>query len=674
MKKITPRKHPFYKGLLGFKNKQANRLDAFCKTNFCRFCITISVLLLSFGMMAQVPIGPDIDGKAAGDYSQAGLDTASYNVIFKADQSLWSASRINLSGSVGPNAAGVYYEVNFSSGEVEANVSGAIQATYSNMVTSTEQVNILLNYEAASSSLSSEFGASAEAGAYVDVSFCPLPNPTPWGPDCLLPRADIDENIPVIDEGFFLDPDTNFQSELGVTQSGEAFEQLYGVGVGTLGIGAEITLNLDQTISLTPNSVKGTLIYQNQATSEMGLSAFKIGSDGIFDVDLGPLSCGVWEFVLTDIQLDNSFNNDFNMVIQPEINYIVGTYSPFALPVGLLDESFSLDFNTIAMLGEFTITVEDNEAPNASCMDITVGLGANNMVSITAGDIDGGSSDNCTDASDLIFAVSQEDFTCNNIGDNTVTLSVTDESGNTSECFATVTVEDNRPQGDYDGDGLGDLCDEDDDNDGILDVNDNCILVANSDQMDSDCDSVGDVCDVCPGGDDTVDNNNDDIPDCSQLLALGDYIDEWKCGKKKQKKILIVHIPSGNPENAHEICISYNALNAHLAHGDVVGSKIGCDNTAARSVVDISYDLEETDFEVKTWPNPTDRYFNLELKTTNRIDKVDIYVFDITNKLVHVDKFESNQQYQFGNRLQSGIYFVKLSQANNTKTIRVIKH
>ena len=74
------------------------------------------------------------------------------------------------------------------------------------------------------------------------------------------------------------------------------------------------------------------------------------------------------------------------------------------------------------------------------------------------------------------------------------------------------------------------------------------------------------------------------------------------------------------------------------------------------------------------WPNPTDGYFNLELKTNNRVDKVNIYVFDLNRRLVHVDKFDVNQQYQFGDRLQSGIYFVKLSQANSTKTIRVVKY
>ncbi|MBT8275802.1 MAG: hypothetical protein KJO39_06655 [Bacteroidia bacterium] len=37
-------------------------------------------------------------------------------------------------------------------------------------------------------------------------------------------------------------------------------------------------------------------------------------------------------------------------------------------------------------------------------------------------------------------------------------------------------------------------------------------------------------------------------------------------------KITICHIPPGNPENAHSITISINALPAHLAHGDSEGA------------------------------------------------------------------------------------------------------
>ena len=38
------------------------------------------------------------------------------------------------------------------------------------------------------------------------------------------------------------------------------------------------------------------------------------------------------------------------------------------------------------------------------------------------------------------------------------------------------------------------------------------------------------------------------------------------CGNKKVK---ICHIPPGNPDKKHEICVSEKALDAHLAHGDM---------------------------------------------------------------------------------------------------------
>jgi gliding motility-associated-like protein len=86
-----------------------------------------------------------------------------------------------------------------------------------------------------------------------------------------------------------------------------------------------------------------------------------------------------------------------------------------------------------------TVTVVDNQAPQVLCQNVFVNLDATGSATVTASQIDNGSTDNCSIAS---LALSQTSFGCANVGVSTVTLTVTDNTGNSSTCSAFVIVSD----------------------------------------------------------------------------------------------------------------------------------------------------------------------------------------------------------------------------------------
>ncbi len=95
--------------------------------------------------------------------------------------------------------------------------------------------------------------------------------------------------------------------------------------------------------------------------------------------------------------------------------------------------------DSIGRWGEASLI--DTTPPVAVCRDITVPLDGANSITITGADVDGGSTDDLLiTAIDVTPAV----FTCAELGENVVLVTVTDISGNTDTCEATVTVEDTR--------------------------------------------------------------------------------------------------------------------------------------------------------------------------------------------------------------------------------------
>jgi lysophospholipase L1-like esterase len=87
----------------------------------------------------------------------------------------------------------------------------------------------------------------------------------------------------------------------------------------------------------------------------------------------------------------------------------------------------------------YTVVVTVNPSPIARAKNISVNLGAGGSVSITPQQVDNGSTGSC---GTLQYSLDKTQFTCANIGNNTVTLTITDGAGNRSSATATVTVTD----------------------------------------------------------------------------------------------------------------------------------------------------------------------------------------------------------------------------------------
>ncbi|MGY8867157.1 MAG: HYR domain-containing protein, partial [Methylophagaceae bacterium] len=85
------------------------------------------------------------------------------------------------------------------------------------------------------------------------------------------------------------------------------------------------------------------------------------------------------------------------------------------------------------------ITVQDVIKPTVITQNLTVGLDAAGSGSITATQVDNGSTDNCTIATRTL---SKYSFDCSNVGTNTIWLRVTDVNGNVDSASAVITVQD----------------------------------------------------------------------------------------------------------------------------------------------------------------------------------------------------------------------------------------
>ena len=114
----------------------------------------------------------------------------------------------------------------------------------------------------------------------------------------------------------------------------------------------------------------------------------------------------------------------------------------------------------------------------------------------------------------------------------------------------------------------------------------------------------------------------------------------------ESKKIEICHVPPGNPDNAHTLSISVNAMRAHLAHGDYIDecAENGDDETNDTEKIEIEVEIEDgiAKIEVKIG----DEELEFELEETDR-ELIMQYIAENTDLTIEeIETFIEFEEYE----------------------------
>lgn len=326
----------------------------------------------------------------------------------------------------------------------------------------------------------------------------------------------------------------------------------------------------------------------------------------------------------------------------------------------------------------------DTESPLAVCKNTTVTL-VNGTASITAADIDGGSTDNCGIQT---LSVSKSVFNCADIGSNTVVLTVTDASGNSSTCNAVVTVAGEMPS-----------C-------SVTSVPENNIYtggIPTNIYLGYGPQSV--TLDLTPAGGSsfTYSWSGDGVLSCTDCqdpvftpTSRGVYqftatlTNNYGCSSTcsiticvldirvpgtNGNKVYICHTPSGGPGNGITLAINVNSVADHIPGHPL--DKLGkcgedpCDDNSVK--VNYTRSTPEQSLTATVLPNPSSNEFTIKVTDTGN-KPVSWVLMDITGKMLSRKMdVKPGSVIKLGNELKSGVYFIEINLGKERKVFKLVK-
>lgn len=333
------------------------------------------------------------------------------------------------------------------------------------------------------------------------------------------------------------------------------------------------------------------------------------------------------------------------------------------------------------------ILFTDVTLPTASCKPVTITL-SNGAATITPTDIDNGSSDEC---GTVTLSVSQSQFDCSDIGENNVTLTVMDATGNTSTCVAVVTVigiipsctitavptnniyTGGIPTNIYLGYGPQSV---------TLNVNPSggapfTYSWSGSNLSCNNC--AAPVFTPTAQGVYTFTATVTNTYGCTTTCSITICVLDIRVPGTNGKKVYLCHTPPGNPTNAQTLSISINAVESHLAnHSDDRLGQCGQNPCSAQQMI-VNGSMKqsitaETSMQVSMLPNPSSSDFNVLIES-KAAELVRIRITDVYGR--EIAKFEklsaNSNNIRMGSEWKTGLYFVEIIQGTDRKVFKLVK-
>ena len=298
------------------------------------------------------------------------------------------------------------------------------------------------------------------------------------------------------------------------------------------------------------------------------------------------------------------------------------------------------------------ITVEDKIEPVALCKNITVYLNAQGTATISAADVNNGSSDACGIKS---YQLSKTTFDCSSKGANTVLLTVTDNNDNTATCSSVVTVLDN----------IAPV---------INSVSADPSIIWPPDLKMKTVTVSAIVSDNCPGTTWRISGVA-----IVEGAGINSNDPDWEITSSSTVNVR-AEIPKKSVRRLYRLTITATdaAGNTSMLTTDVIISKNPPASTKTITKVNsnpvVGNAKESISTDVMVFPNPSSKDFAIRLTPHKKLGIVMIQVADIYGRIIETRKVNGNSIIRIGEQYQPGAYFVRVTEGDKkTYILKLIK-